>query len=89
MRLSVNKLDPGYQPDVYNYRIYIDGEELHFCITIDTELKMAIVYLVGDDGEIKIDPNNRKELLTGTLDLTGKAIEIIKETEQHVGKHLP
>jgi hypothetical protein len=41
MRVSTDKMDFGYVPDAYNYRVFLDGVELLNCVTADEELGEA------------------------------------------------
>ena len=47
MRLSVIKNDPGYQPDAYNYEVFLDGERIQHCFTADTDQGLVWVYYKG------------------------------------------
>lgn len=56
MRLSANKSDPGYRPDVFKYdiEVYCDGALVESCETADEEEGFAIFLTgksVGGHGE--------------------------------------
>lgn len=45
MRLSVNKLDIGYDIRAFDASVTIDGIQNRFCITADEDLGEAICYV--------------------------------------------
>ncbi len=61
MRKSVNKNDPGYDPEAYNYEAFLDGTKLNLCFTADEELGKAWVY--------KNNKSNETKELTGKVEI--------------------
>lgn len=56
MRISVLKDDPGYRPDAYRFKVFLDGRFLEDCHTADEELGKAAVYAYDSNGELLRDP---------------------------------
>ena len=52
MRKSVNKNDPGYDPEAYRYEAFLDGIKLDLCFTADEELGKAWIYKDNKSNEV-------------------------------------
>lgn len=52
MRKSVIRNDPGYDPNVDKYKVFLNGRELFDCHTADEEKGEALVYKIDDKGNI-------------------------------------
>lgn len=76
MRISVNRNDPGYNQEAHLYKVYVEGVYLQKCITIDTDLKIAVVYSTNEEGLVFI--GNDSCLATETLDLSDNNVEVRK-----------
>ena len=76
MRLSVDKSDPGYHQNATQYEVFVDGELLRNCVTVDTDLELAIVYSRNKAGFL-IESNG--VVLDKILDLSGKKGEILSK----------
>ena len=54
MRISADECDRGFHPNYMRAKVFLDGEELHYCVTADEEERIAIVYVVDEVGKLKI-----------------------------------
>ena len=61
-RLSIHKSDPGYSPQAYQAKVYVDGKELQHCFTADEELGVAFCYKKDEYGEFILTAS-REELV--------------------------
>lgn len=49
MRISTEKIDPGYIHDAYNYLAYLDGKPVMECVTADEEQGFVKVIIYGPE----------------------------------------
>ncbi len=76
MRISLDRTDSGYNPESHLYKVYVDGVHLEHCITIDTDLKIAVVYSTNEAGLVFIGDDFC--LAKETWDLSNNKIKLIK-----------
>ena len=56
MRISTDKDDPGFHPNPFGTKVWLDGEEVRECITADDELGMVVCHELDENGYPFIRP---------------------------------
>lgn len=73
MRVSVDKADPGYRVDAYQFQAFLDGQEISTrCVTADEDVGEVVVFVLDEQGNLQVNEQRDavvKETLRGKVEI--------------------